>query len=80
MVFVKVIHVCNIFPFINTYRAGLHDIQNFDFGLKNSNFQLPYQRPSSSAEKVLILVALCHNNECCAVSIKLSKDDMNFHK
>jgi len=27
MVFVKVIHVCNIFPFINTYRAGLRDIR-----------------------------------------------------
>jgi len=33
----------------NTYRAGLRYIRTLISAKKNSNFQLPYQRPSSSA-------------------------------
>jgi len=35
---------------LNTLRARHTIYSYFDFGLKNSSFRLPYQRPSSSAD------------------------------
>ena len=40
--------ICNRTTCLNTLRAGVRYIRTF--GLKNSSFRLPYQRPSSSTD------------------------------